>query len=284
MRFIVLTVWLLAALPLWAQRASEAQIQQWAEQAGQEMQEQNYEAAKALFTRIIDASGLQQPQDYQFLYRRAVCWFYLEQLDSALADLEKFRGRMDHIPQPHVLRVFVYRQMGQTRNELKSLNVLMEMPGQEPDDMAQYHRWRASAYLNLDEYDSARNDLRIAFASGEDAESNGLLAFIHYRKGAVDSAMMALNRAIELDYEYVPAYRYAASFCLEQGDNERALQYALVGLRVEPANAGLTFVRGVALVETGRIDEGCSCLNRAFYSGEEDAGYYLDQYCYSNDN
>ena len=284
MRIRVLFVLLICSLPLVAQRPAETQIRQWAEEAGQKMQDQDFESARTLFTRIIEATRLQQPDDYQYVYRRAVCWYYLNNMDAALADLDMFRSTMNHAPQPHVLRVFVYRQLGQTRSEINTLNFLMNLPGQGQDEQAQYLRWRAAAYLNVNQYDSARSDLRTAFRSGEDAESNGLLAFIQYRKGEMDSAMVALNHAIELDYEYIPAYRYAASFCQQEGNNELALQYALLGLRVDPTNAGLTFVRGVALVELGRIDEGCSCLNRAFYSGEEDAGYYLDQYCYSDDN
>lgn len=284
MRLLLLLITTLISLPLFAQRPSDTQIQTWAEQGEQQLQDQDYEAAKSTFTRIIEATRLQQPADYQYAYRRAVCWFYLEKMDSALADLDKFRGRMDHIPQPHVLRVFIFRQLGQPRLELTSLNFLLSLPDQEDESKSQYLRWRAAAYLSLNKYDSARSDLRIAFRSGEDADGNGLLAFIHYRNGVKDSAMIALNRAIELDYEYLPAYRYAASFCLEDGNNELALQYALVGLRVDPTDPGLTFVRGVALVEAGRIDEGCSCLNRAFYAGEEDAGYYLDEYCYTSDN
>jgi hypothetical protein len=40
----------------------------------------------------------------------------------------------------------------------------------------------------------------------------------------------------------------------------------------------------VALVEMEKLEEGCKCLNRAFYAGMDDAGDYLEAHCFGNEN
>jgi Flp pilus assembly protein TadD len=90
-----------------------------------------------------------------------------------------------------------------------------------------------------------------------------------------------MNKSIELDATYLPAYLYSGTFSLEQADYERAITYLNLALRLDPTNPSALFYKGVALIELDRRDEGCSCLNRAFYAGEDGAGDYLKENCYS---
>jgi hypothetical protein len=53
-----------------------------------------------------------------------------------------------------------------------------------------------------------------------------------------------------------------------------------LGMRVDPENPALLFYKGVALVELEKIDQACSCLNKAFYMGYDDASGYIEEYCY----
>jgi tetratricopeptide (TPR) repeat protein len=82
----------------------------------------------------------------------------------------------------------------------------------------------------------------------------------------------------------MPAYLYAGSFCLQEDEFDLALKYLNVALKVEPKNATALFYKGVALVELKKEKEGCSCLSKAFYAGEDDAGDYLKQYCFGLDD
>ena len=114
----------------------------------------------------------------------------------------------------------------------------------------------------------------------DDSELEAYLGMYYHGTGDPDSAFLSFNKAIELNPTYLSAYLYAGSVAMEAGDYSIALNYIDLGLRIEPKNPDLMFYRGVALVESNRIDEGCRCLNRAFYSGADDAGDYLQQYCF----
>ncbi|QLH31908.1 MAG: hypothetical protein HWD62_05205 [Cyclobacteriaceae bacterium] len=58
------------------------------------------------------------------------------------------------------------------------------------------------------------------------------------------------------------------------------MKFLDVALRLDPENLQALFYKGIALVELKREDEGCRCLNKAFYDGVDDAADYLKQYCY----
>ena len=96
----------------------------------------------------------------------------------------------------------------------------------------------------------------------------------------LDSAFISFNKSIELDATYLPAYLYAGSVALEEGDNLLGLKYLNLALRLDPKNKEALFYKGAALIELKRVDEGCGCLNRAFYAGMDEAGDYLKEYCY----
>ena len=67
---------------------------------------------------------------------------------------------------------------------------------------------------------------------------------------------------------------------MEGGDNYTGLKYINLALRLDPKNKQALFYKGAALIELEKIDEGCSCLNRAFYAGMDEAGDYLKEYCF----
>nr|HPI79393.1 hypothetical protein [Cyclobacteriaceae bacterium] len=105
--------------------------------------------------------------------------------------------------------------------------------------------------------------------------------FAYYNLEQVDSAFVSINKAIELEPTYLPAYLYGGSFGLQEGNNELALKYLEVALRLDPENLNALFYKGIALLELDRVDEGCSLLAKAFYAGEDDAGDYLKEKCYT---
>jgi tetratricopeptide (TPR) repeat protein len=114
----------------------------------------------------------------------------------------------------------------------------------------------------------------------DDPEVELNLGFAYYSVDKKDSAIMAINKSIELEATFLPAWLYGSSFSLEEGDYDLALKYINVALMLEPDNATAWFYKGVALIELKREDEACRFLNKAFYAGQDDAGDYLKQYCY----
>jgi tetratricopeptide (TPR) repeat protein len=180
------------------------------------------------------------------------------------------------VPRAKLLRALIYRQLGDTDNQLIDLEKVIEAQGISPDLL----RWRATLLLEKNEFQKAKADLLIVKNFMDDAELETNLGLVNYSLGNLDSALVCLNKAIELDVTYPASYVYAGSFCLQEEKFELALEYLNLGLRLDPTNRAAIFYKGVALVELKRTNEGCSCLRKAFAAGEDDAADYLKEYCY----
>jgi tetratricopeptide (TPR) repeat protein len=200
----------------------------------------------------------------------------LGEFENALKDLEVFMPAYPASSQAHLLRAFVYRELGDNEHTLIDLEEAVNL---RPGDI-EILRWRASLYLDNGNYQLAKQDIVEIRKSQTDPELETYLGLAHYNLQHPDSALMTLNKAIELDATYLPAYYYAASFCLQEEEYDLALKYINIPLRLDPKNPTGLFYKGVALVEQKKLDEGCRCLNKAFYLGYDDAADYLKEYCY----
>jgi tetratricopeptide (TPR) repeat protein len=265
-----------------AQKNAAGKAENLEEAALRLIQNEQYAEALQPLNKIIAESGLKYREDYKSLYRRAICYFYLEEFDLALNDLNLFIGEIKDMPQPYIMRALIYRSLNENRKQVSDLNSAIALPAQE--DISKLYRWRASALMGLGSYDSAEVDIRKSMETEADAEGYASLAFIQYTRGDYASAIDAINKAIEIDYTYLPAYLYATSFSLQKGDYNQALIYSNLGLMVDDQQADLLFYKGVSYIELNNIDAGCSLLNKAFYLGNDDAGDYLSQYCYPTEN
>jgi tetratricopeptide (TPR) repeat protein len=178
------------------------------------------------------------------------------------------------------LRALIYRIKEDGPKQIEDLNIALDF---QPSN-AGLLKWRAGLLLDSKEYKKAKQDAESAILFQDDPEAEAYLAFAQFNLSNPDSALMAINKAIALDYTYLPAYIYAGSFCLQENEYDLALKYLNLGLRVDPDNLTVLFYKGVALVELKQIDEGCRALNKAFYLGYDDASGYIQQYCYSADD
>ena len=241
---------------------------------------QDFEEASVLYTKIIDASKLQDKSIYPSIYKRAVCSYSLGNFEKAIQDLDIFIPAFPEVHRAKLLRAFVYRELGDDERQLIDLNSVLDAQPGDPDIL----RMRASVYLQQKEFQKAKEDLIIVRQLAEDSETEVYLGLAHYNLGSLDSALISMNKSIEMDATYMPAYLYAGSFCLQEEQYELGLKYLNLALRLEPKNNSALFYKGIALVELKRVEDGCRCLAKAFYNGEDDAGGYLEQYCYSMDN
>ena len=114
----------------------------------------------------------------------------------------------------------------------------------------------------------------------DEAYVETFLGLCYYNQQKLDSAFICFNKSIELDPMYIPAYLYAGSIALENDDSNTGLKYINLALRLDSKNKEALFYKWAALIELKKIDEGCSCLNRAFYAGMDEAGDYLKEYCF----
>jgi len=252
----------------------------WETEADTLFNRHQFEEASALYTKIIASTKLNDKEVYSSVYKRAVCYYSMGSFERALEDLDIYIPAFPEMYRAKLLRAFVYKELGDEERQLIDLNEVLDAQPGNPDLL----RMRAAVYLQQEEFKKAKEDLDVAKALQDDSETEVYLGVAHYNLGDLDSALFSINRSIVLDATYIPAYLYAGSFCLQEEQYELGLEYLSLALRLEPKNTSALFYKGVALVELKRVEQGCSYLAKAFYSGEDDAGGYLQQYCYSMDN
>lgn len=257
-------------------QAQNPKWQAWKVKGDTLLNKQDYKGALKFYSKIINAAKQKDAFVYEAVYKRAVCFYSLGEFENALKDLEIFVPANLSFSQAYLLRAFVYRELGDSENQLISLQAAMNLRPANPDLI----KWRATLFLDKGDYVSAKWDILEVRKSQTDAELETYLGLAYYNLNNPDSALIALNKSIELDVNYLAAYFYAASFCLQEEKYDLALKYVNVVLRLDPKNSTALFYKGVALVEKQDLEEGCSCLNKAFYLGYDDAGDYLKEYCY----
>jgi len=249
----------------------------WEIEADTLMNRQNFEGAIKLYSKVIKSSQLKDKSTYSSVYKRAVCYYNTAQFEASLHDIETFMAEYPNQFQAHLLKAFVYRETDDKENQLKALNEALAIQPGDPGLI----KWRSGLYMEDGEYQKVKQDLQYVKSIQNDPEVEMYLGFAYYNLQQVDSAFISLNKAIELDPTYLPAYLYGGSFSLQESNNELALKYLDVALKLDPENLNAQFYKGVALLELDRINEGCSLLAKAFYAGEDDAGDYLKEKCYS---
>jgi tetratricopeptide (TPR) repeat protein len=244
------------------------------------MNRQDFEGALKVYSKILKATKEKDKFYYSVIYKSAVSHYSIGQYDIALRELEDFIPAYPAFPQARLLKAFIYREKEDPDNQLKELEKAIAL---QPGNL-EVRKWRATLLLDRGSYDSAKDDLRLLRTYEDDAEVEAYLGFAYSNTDQPDSALFSFNKAIELDATFQPAYLYAGSFCLQEGEYDLALKYLNLALRLDPKNHTALFYKGVALVEKEKVDEGCSCLAKAFRMGADDAGDYLKQYCYGDKN
>ena len=245
-------------------------------QADTLLNRQDFKGALKIYSKVIKSSKLKDPSAYGSVYKRAVCYYSLGDFQNALKDLDVFIPKYPTSSQAHLLRAFVYRELDDSERQLIDLDEAVHARPGDPDLL----KWRATLYLDKGDFLLAKLDLLEVRRSQTDHETETYLGLAYYNLDQQDSSLISLNKAIELNATYLPAYLYAASFCLQEEEYDLALKYISIPLRLDPKNTTALFYKGVALIEKKKIDQGCSCLNKAFYLGYDDAADYLKEYCY----
>jgi tetratricopeptide (TPR) repeat protein len=260
--------------------AQSAKVKKWEVEADTAMSQQDYPKAIKIYSKIVKTSKLKERADYGALYKRAVCYFSTGDFNHALEDLDKVVPQFPQLPQARMLRALVHKELGNKDKKLEDLEqALLGDPAN-----ANMLKWRASVYLEDEEYALARKDLETAKVFGDDAETEMYLGVAQYNSGSVDSAFLSLDKSIELDATYLPAYLYASSFCLEEDRYEQAIKYLDFAHMLDPKNTTVYFYKGIALVELEKTEEGCVYLRKAFYGGLDDASGYLKEHCFGVEN
>lgn len=233
-------------------------------------------AAIKAYTKSIDAGKLKEKDCYSALYKRAICYYSIGEFNKALKDLQAFIPMFPEAPRPRLLQAFIYRELEDEDNQLNSLTEAIDLHLVNSDLL----KWRGTLFFHKEDFINAKKDFLLARDLEDEAYVETFIGLCEYNLENLDSAFISFNKSIELDPMYIPAYLYAGSIALENGNSEWGLKYLNLALRLDPKNKEALFYKGAALVELDRVDEGCSCLNRAFYAGMDEAGDYLKEYCF----
>jgi len=236
---------------------------------------QDFEGALKLYSTIIKKSKFKSDEELSILYKRAYCFYSLKRFDEALADLNQY---LEKIPneQAKLLRLYVFQELGETESMIIDLNDLIS---KSPDN-EELLRWRLSVLMDSEKYKEAQHDILQLLSIQDDPDLKGYLGLTYYYLENPDSAITIFDQIIEEHPTHIQTYLYAGSICLEEEAYDASLLYINQGLKIEPNHATLLFYKGAALIAKEVIIEGCRCLNKAFANGIDDAGEYLEEYCY----
>lgn len=239
---------------------------------------EDFTGALAIYNKIIDKSKTLSDEEFSAYYKRAFCYYGLEQFDQALKDINQYIQKKPE-DQAKLLRAYINQELGNYEDQLKDLN---EFITAHPENL-ELVQWRASVLMEMENYKDAQKDIRQILKYQNSPELKSYLGLTYYYLNDPDSALMIFDEVIAIDPNHMQTYLYATSLSLEQDAYELALRYVEQGLKKDPTNNTLLFYKGIALVETDKVTEGCRCLSKVFAAGFDDAGDYLKSYCYGAD-
>jgi tetratricopeptide (TPR) repeat protein len=188
------------------------------------MNHSDFAKAIKVYSKVIKTSKLKERTDYIPLYKRAVCYFSIKDFPHTLEDLNKVIPELPALPQARMLRAITYGEMGDIEKKKKDLAEALLADPANPALL----KWRASIYIEDEEFGLAKQDLSIAKLFADDPETEMYLGVAQYNSGSVDSAFQSLDKAIQLDATYMPAYMYASSFSLDQDKFQQGIELSPV--------------------------------------------------------
>jgi tetratricopeptide (TPR) repeat protein len=236
------------------------------------LRHQDFEGALKLYSKILKG----EKADLKTSYKQALCYYGLKDYTNALKDLERVILEDPNLFQAYLLRAFIYKEQNDLPHMIEDLSAVLRLQPGNVDVV----KWRASTYLDEEEFEAAKNDLLYAKTLQDDAEVEMYLGVAYYSLNRTDSAFHCLNNAMGLDVTFLPTYLYACSFSLQESDFNLALKYSENALKLDPTNANALLYKGIALAELKKVDEGCRYLKKALDGGEDDAADYLKEFCY----
>jgi tetratricopeptide (TPR) repeat protein len=278
-RFVATILLLICISPVFvAAQSDKAMNANIMAQADTLLAREDYSGALALYNKIIDKSKVLSDEDYVVYYKRAFCYYGLERFDQALTDINQYIQKKPD-DQAKLLRAYINQELGNYEDQLKDINEFMTA---RPGNL-ELLQWRASVLMEMENYKDAQRDIKEILKYQDSPELKSYLGLTYYYLNDADSALSIFDEVISREPGHLQTYLYAASLSLEQDAYELALRYIDQGLKKDPTNNTLLFYKGIALVESDKVTEGCRCLSKVFAAGFDDAGDYLKSYCYGAD-
>jgi len=275
--FVVLCLILSAESFLFSQ---SVKAKNWASKADTLFSQEKFQDASELLSRAIKSTKLRNDQTVTWFYKRSLCYFYLQEYNKALNDLEVVSAQSSKFPSINLIKAFIYKALGDQAQELSHLEKAIDslsMPSPE------INRWYGILLFKNEEFAKAKNILSELAKVRDDAEIEMYIGVCFQQQSQYDSAIISFNKSIGMDAINSQAFIFAGQIFLEKGVYNMAIKYFNLALRIDPTVKEAIFLKGIAFVELKNLDYGCQLLNRAFYSGYDEAADYLKEYCFHID-
>ncbi len=239
------------------------------------MAREQFKQAIPMLTKLMDDPDPDKSITYR--NKRAICYYFTGQFDQARSDLSAVLTSDPGAIRAWILMAYVEQERSNSKGMLTALNqVILQLP-----EETEFLYWRARLLTQEGRHAEAQSDLESLRKLGAESSSLELLAAMNaFGLHGLATALPHFDKAIELEPADATLYLYAGSFCLDEERFELARSYFDAGLTQQPDNLDLMMYKGYTLVEMKQVEEGCRLLRRVFYSGHEDAGDYLNEYCF----
>jgi tetratricopeptide (TPR) repeat protein len=239
------------------------------------LEQEKFDKALVILNKLIKRTD---DSDYktQLLYARAFAYYGMNNLQNSLADVNQVLTDHPDFQEARLLRAELYNLTQDYQKGIADLSVLIDAHA----DISLINN-RVSMALDAGDYALACQDIKTMLMYNPTPDAETYLGYVYYLSDDLDSAQLCLDSTIEKYPDHADAYFYAGIVALEKGEKDQAVQYFNKGLTLAPEHAYMQLYKGISLVEEEDTnEEGCRCLNKAFYQGMDDAADYLKEYCF----
>lgn len=121
---------------------------------------------------------------------------------------------------------------------------------------ADYHAYRAGAYLALKKSAAALDDMNKAIAAFDKPEFRFQRALVHMARGSMDEALVDLDSVVRLKADFAPAYFMRGAIAFRRKDFKLAVQEFDEAADRLPSYYQAIYARGVAKSRSGDTSGG----------------------------
>lgn len=204
------------------------------------------------------------------------------EIDKGISLLEQFINEEKRIDFAYVFLAKLYKEKGKNQEALKALQEGLEQHPISYEILSVYTEY----LMELDQYDIIISILTSRYfpQMEQDPEFWSMLGLAYLKKGNIEDSIMAFEKAVSVDDEYVDALFnlgsiYLSIFLRTKGQNElqKALRNLKKAIEIDPSYAKAYNSLGVAYFQAGDWDNAIYCWEKTVQlsSEFEKANYYL---------
>lgn len=218
-------------------------------------------AAKAL-TEIESAISA-NPKEVEYHITKVNVLFELEEMDQGMGYLNRTVSLFPEEAEPYLIRASIFSIIREFESAIADFSKAIELAETDEDKVA-YLAFRGGTKSQIMDFEGAYDDLMEAYkmdSDNKDVLNN--LAMICDEIGKPDETLVYLNRIIELDSTYIPAYVNIGFKLQLMERHEEAVTYFNKAIKLAPNEAlGYSNI-SYSLMKLGKLDEAMENINKS---------------------